>query len=205
MIKRTFDFVVAACSLVVLAPVLLLLAAVVACRLGRPVLFRQVRTGLHERTFCLIKFRSMSEVRDAQGVLLSEEQRTDRFGRLLRSSSLDELPSLWCVLCGDLSLVGPRPLLPEYVPLYSAEQRRRHMVRPGITGWAQVNGRNAATWPERLAMDVWYVDHQSFWLDARILWMTVSKVLARDGISPEGQLVMPRFLGNDDQDHSRNC
>jgi len=205
MIKRTFDFVVAACSLVLLAPVLLLLAAVVACRLGRPVLFRQVRTGLHERTFCLIKFRSMSEVRDAQGVLLSEEQRTDRFGRLLRSSSLDELPSLWCVLCGDLSLVGPRTLLPEYVPLYSAEQRRRHMVRPGITGWAQVNGRNATTWPERLAMDVWYVDHQSFWLDARILWMTVSKVLARDGISPEGQLVMPRFQGNDDQDHSRNC
>ncbi len=193
--KRALDIVVSLPALILLLPVLVVVAIAVALSLGRPVFFHQPRAGLGGRVFGLVKFRTMSEARDAQGVLLPDHLRVNRLGHLLRATSLDELPSLWCVLRGDLSLVGPRPLLVDYLPLYSAEQSRRHLVRPGITGWAQVNGRNAVEWPERLALDVWYVDHQSFWLDLRILWRTVLTVVARDGIQYHGDVAMPRFTG----------
>jgi sugar transferase EpsL len=191
--KRAIDVLGAGGGLILLAPILLLIALAVRHSLGPPVLFRQVRSGRHGNPFELLKFRTMSDARDAAGELLPDAERLTRFGSWLRSSSLDELPELINVLRGDMSLVGPRPLLPEYLPHYSAEQARRHEVRPGITGWAAVHGRNALSWDRRLALDVWYVDQWSVTLDLRILLMTVVKVLRREGISPEGHATMPRF------------
>lgn len=194
--KRLFDVCVALSLLVALALPLLLLAWAVRRKLGRPVLFRQLRPGLQGRPFMMVKFRTMSDARGADGELLPDAQRLTAFGRFLRSSSLDELPELWNVLRGEMSLVGPRPLLMEYLPLYSSEQARRHEVRPGITGWAQVNGRNAVSWDERFRLDVWYVDHRSLWLDLKILWLTTRKVVVREGISAQGEATMARFTGN---------
>lgn len=194
--KRLFDLLLSLGLALVLALPLLLLWVVVRRKLGSPALFRQVRPGLHGRPFMMVKFRTMTDERGADGELLPDAQRLTAFGRFLRASSLDELPELWNVLRGDMSLVGPRPLLMEYLPLYSPEQARRHEVRPGITGWAQVNGRNAVSWDERFKLDVWYVDHRSLWLDLRILWLTVRKVLVREGISAQGEATMPRFTGN---------
>ena len=194
--KRFFDFMVSALGLLLLAGPLVLLAWQVRRKLGSPVLFTQVRPGLHGKPYRMIKFRTMTDARDASGALLPDAQRLTPFGRFLRSSSLDELPELWNVLRGEMSLVGPRPLLMEYLPLYSPEQARRHEVRPGITGWAQVNGRNAISWADKFALDVWYVDHRSLWLDVRILWLTVRKVLMRDGISAAGEATMPKFEGD---------
>lgn len=194
--KRLMDIFGAGVSLVALLPVTAILALLIRKSMGAPVLFRQVRPGLQGEPFEMVKFRTMGEALDASGETLSDEQRLSPLGRLLRSSSLDELPELWNVLKGDMSLVGPRPLLMEYLPLYTAEQARRHEVRPGITGWAQVNGRNALSWEEKFALDVWYVDNQSFWLDLKILAMTVKKVVMRDGISADGEATMPRFTGS---------
>jgi lipopolysaccharide/colanic/teichoic acid biosynthesis glycosyltransferase len=194
--KRLFDTLLSACGLLVLAVPLMALAWLIRRKLGSPVLFTQVRPGLHGKPFRMVKFRTMTDERDASGALLPDAQRLTPFGRFLRSSSLDELPELWNVLKGDMSLVGPRPLLMEYLPLYTPEQARRHEVRPGITGWAQVNGRNAISWAEKFALDVWYVDRRSLWLDVRILWLTVRKVLVRDGISAAGEATMPKFEGS---------
>lgn len=194
--KRAFDLITATVLLAVLALPLALLALVIRVRLGSPVLFRQQRPGLHGRLFLMIKFRTMTDARNAQGELLPDAERLTALGRALRASSLDELPELWNVLWGHMSLVGPRPLLPEYLPLYSAHQARRHEVRPGITGWAQVNGRNALSWEDRFDLDVWYVDHQSFALDLRILALTVRKVLLREGISAPGETTVSRFTGS---------
>lgn len=193
--KRCFDFFVAATALVLLAGPLLVLAVFVRVKLDKPVLFSQVRPGKHGKPFRMVKFRTMTNERGPDGTLLPDADRLTRFGRFLRASSLDELPELWNVLKGDMSLVGPRPLLMDYLPLYSSEQARRHEVRPGVTGWAQVNGRNALSWEDRLSLDVWYVDHRSFALDIRILWLTVRKVLMRDGISAAGEATMSRFTG----------
>lgn len=195
--KRLLDLLLSIGLLLVLALPLLLLWALVRRKLGSPVLFRQVRPGMHGRPFMMVKFRTMTDERGADGNLLPDARRLTSFGRFLRATSLDELPELWNVLCGEMSLVGPRPLLMEYLPLYSPEQARRHEVRPGITGWAQVNGRNALSWEERFKLDVWYVDHRSLWLDIRILWLTVRKVLLREGISAQGEASMPRFTGNE--------
>ena len=194
--KRIFDLIASSIGLLVLALPLLVLAWQVRRKLGSPVLFTQVRPGLHGKPFRMVKFRTMTDERDASGALLPDAQRLTPFGRFLRASSLDELPELWNVLRGQMSLVGPRPLLMEYLPLYSPEQARRHEVRPGITGWAQVNGRNAISWADKFALDVWYVDHRSLFLDIRILWLTVRKVLVRDGISAAGEATMPRFEGD---------
>ncbi len=193
--KRFFDFTVAAVALLLLCLPLLALTLLVRRKLGRPAFFRQVRPGLHGKPFEMVKFRSMTDARGPDGALLPDADRLTPFGRFLRSSSLDELPGLWSVLKGDMSLVGPRPLLMEYLPLYSPEQARRHEVRPGITGWAQVNGRNAIGWDDKFKLDVWYVDHRSLWLDLKILWLTVKKVLVRDGISAAGEATMARFTG----------
>jgi sugar transferase EpsL len=198
--KRALDLFGAGAGLFFLWPVMLLVAFGVAVFLGRPVLFRQVRPGLNGRLFEVWKFRSMGDQRDADGNLLPDAQRLGRFGRLLRSSSLDELPQLFAVLKGDLSLVGPRPLLVEYLPYYSPEQARRHDVPPGITGWAQVNGRNALNWEQRFALDVWYVDHRSLALDLRILVLTVLKVFKREGITAAGGTMMPPFRGSEPGD-----
>ncbi len=200
--KRLFDLITSLLGLLMLAIPLLTLVLLVRCKLGSPVFFRQVRPGLHGKPFEMVKFRTMTNAHDAAGTLLSDAQRLTSFGRFLRASSLDELPELWNVLRGDMSLVGPRPLLMEYLSLYSPEQARRHEVLPGITGWAQVNGRNAISWEEKFSLDIWYVDHRSFWLDLRILWLTVRKVLVRDGISAAGEATMPRFTGNINQDSS---
>jgi len=194
--KRVFDLLASAVGLLILAVPLAVLAWQVRRKLGSPVLFTQVRPGLHGKPFRMVKFRTMTDERDASGALLPDAQRLTPFGRFLRSSSLDEFPELWNVLKGEMSLVGPRPLLMEYLPLYTPEQARRHEVRPGITGWAQVNGRNAISWADKFALDVWYVDHRSLWLDVRILWMTLRKVLVRDGISAAGEATMPRFEGD---------
>ena len=175
---------------------LLLLALLVRTKLGSPVFFRQTRPGLHGKPFEMLKFRTMTDARDAQGELLPDSERLPPFGRFLRSSSLDELPELWNVLKGEMSLVGPRPLLMEYLPLYTPQQYRRHEVRPGVTGWAQVNGRNAISWEEKFALDVWYVENQSFWLDVKILFLTVKKVLVKDGISASGEATMTKFTGS---------
>ena len=193
--KRVFDFVAASLALLMLALPLLVLAWLIRLKLGSPVLFSQVRPGLHGKPFIMVKFRTMTDDRGPDGILLPDAQRLTPFGRFLRASSLDELPELWNVLKGEMSLVGPRPLLMEYLPLYTPEQARRHEVRPGITGWAQVNGRNAISWADKFALDVWYVDHRSLWLDVRILWRTVRKVLVRDGISAPGDATMPKFEG----------
>jgi lipopolysaccharide/colanic/teichoic acid biosynthesis glycosyltransferase len=193
--KRFFDFSVALVAFALLGLLLLLLAWQVRRKLGSPVFFRQVRPGLRGQPFQMVKFRTMTDERGPDGQLLPDAERLTPFGRFLRASSLDELPELWNVLKGEMSLVGPRPLLMEYLPLYSAEQARRHEVRPGITGWAQVNGRNALSWEDKFKLDVWYVDHRSLWLDIRILWLTVRKVLVREGISAEGEATMSRFAG----------
>jgi len=195
-VKRTFDIIVSALALIVAAPLFAILALLVRVKLGSPVLFVQMRPGLGGALFPLRKFRSMTDARGADGALLDDARRLPPFGRWLRATSLDELPELWSVLVGDMSLVGPRPLLQEYLPLYSPEQARRHEVRPGLTGWAQVNGRNAISWEERFRLDIWYVDHRSFLLDLKILAMTVGKILKREGIAPEGEATMPRFLGS---------
>ncbi len=193
--KRLFDTFLSSLSLLLLGIPLVFLAWTVCRSLGRPVFFRQLRPGLHGLPFQMIKFRTMTDACGPSGQLLPDSDRLTPFGRFLRSSSLDELPELWNVLKGDMSLVGPRPLLMEYLPLYSPEQARRHEVRPGITGWAQVNGRNALSWEEKFKLDVWYVDHHSLWLDIKILWLTVRKVLVREGISGEGEATMSKFTG----------
>ncbi|ANJ71583.1 sugar transferase [Ralstonia insidiosa] len=193
--KRTFDIVVSCFSLLVLAVPLLILVWLVRRKLGSPVFFRQVRPGLRGRPFQMVKFRTMTDERGPGGELLPDAERLTGFGKFLRSTSLDELPELWNVLKGEMSLVGPRPLLMEYLPLYSPEQARRHEIRPGVTGWAQVNGRNALSWDERFALDVWYVDNRSFWVDLKILWLTVRKVIVREGISASGEATMSKFTG----------
>jgi len=196
MIKRLFDIVGATTALVVLSPVYAATAYKVSKNLGAPVLFRQIRPGLYGKPFEMIKFRSMKDDIDADGNPLEDGARLTSFGKALRNTSLDELPELWNVIKGDMSLVGPRPLLMEYLPLYNDEQARRHDVRPGITGYAQVNGRNAIGWAERFALDTWYVDNQSLWLDIKILFKTVKKVIIKDGISAEGEATMSKFMGN---------
>jgi sugar transferase EpsL len=196
-VKRAIDVLGSGIGLALLSPVLAVVAALVRRKLGRPVLFKQTRPGLHAQPFTLLKFRSMTDDRDAAGQLLPDEDRLPPFGRFLRSTSLDELPELWNVLRGDMSLVGPRPLLMEYVPRYSARHARRHEVRPGITGWTAVNGRNALEWHDRLELDVWYVEHRSLWLDLRILARTVAAVVRREGISYGDQATAPPFTGTD--------
>lgn len=194
--KRLFDIFLILISLPLLLPLLLIVAVLVRVKLGSPVLFKQVRPGLHGKPFTMMKFRSMTDERDEQGNLLPDAVRLTKFGRFLRSTSLDELPGLWSVLKGDMSLVGPRPLLVEYLPLYSPEQARRHLVRPGITGWAQVNGRNAISWEQKFEYDVWYVDNASLALDIKIIFLTLKKVVVRDGISAEGEATMAKFEGS---------
>lgn len=194
--KRLIDAVAAVMLIVLFAPIFAVVAIVVRVALGAPVMFRQQRPGRRGVPFELIKFRTMSYRTGATGQLLSDAERLGNLGRLLRSSSLDELPELWNVLKGEMSLVGPRPLLMEYLPLYTPEQRRRHDVRPGITGWAQVNGRNALTWEQRFTLDVWYVDHVSLALDAKVLLKTVIGVLTRHGVAADGHVTMPKFTGS---------
>lgn len=196
-IKRIFDFTAALAGLIVLSPLLVILAALVRCKLGSPVLFKQDRPGLDGKIFTMYKFRTMTDMRNREGELLPDEERLPPFGRFLRSTSLDELPELINVLKGDMSLVGPRPLLARYLPRYSPIQSRRHEVRPGITGWAQVNGRNAISWEEKFAHDVWYVDNLSPTIDLKILAMTFWKIIKREGISQEGQATMTEFRGTE--------
>ncbi len=196
MVKRIFDFVLSLLVLITLSPVLLLVSLLVLIKLGSPILFKQQRPGLKSIPFNMYKFRTMSLKTSSEGDLLPDQDRLSSFGVLLRSTSLDELPALWNVMRGEMSLVGPRPLLIEYLPLYNARQAKRHDVKPGITGWAQVNGRNAISWQEKFDLDVWYVEHQSFWLDLKILFMTVKKVIVRDGISGGGEVTMSKFTGN---------
>lgn len=193
--KRAFDIVVSFTALLILSPVLGVLAVLVANKLGRPVLFRQPRPGRHGEVFELRKFRTMSDERDENGELLPDAERLTAFGKMLRKTSLDELPTLLNILTGEMSLVGPRPLLVEYLPRYSERHAHRHDVRPGLTGWAQVNGRNTLQWPERFDMDVWYVENQSFWLDIKILFLTVATVLKREGVSASDHVTMPKFTG----------
>lgn len=195
MLKRAFDIVASASALVVLSPVLAITAHKVKKELGSPVLFRQTRPGLHGKPFEMIKFRTMKDVTDEEGNALPDSERLTDFGKKLRASSLDELPELWNVLKGDMSLVGPRPLLMEYLPLYNAEQAKRHNVRPGVTGYAQVNGRNSLSWEDKFKLDTWYVEHQSFLLDMKILLKTVKKVLIKDGINEAGEATMSKFMG----------
>lgn len=197
MNKRFFDVAASLLLLILLAPLFLLIAMLVRMKLGYPVFFRQTRPGLNGAPFEMIKFRTMLEARDDEGNDLPNAQRMTTFGNLLRSTSLDELPELWNVIKGDMSLVGPRPLLMAYLPLYSTEQFRRHEVRPGVTGWAQVNGRNAISWEEKFKLDVWYVDNRTFTLDLKILFLTVKKVFKRDGINATADTTMTRFTGND--------
>lgn len=196
LVKRAVDRTAAAVGLVALSPVIAATAVVVAKTMGRPILFKQTRPGLHGKPFDIYKVRTMRDAVDAKGRPLPDAERLTSVGKFLRKTSLDELPQLWNVLKGDLSLVGPRPLLMEYLPRYSKEQARRHDVLPGITGWAQVNGRNATEWEERFALDVWYVDNWSPWLDAKILLMTVKSVLFQTGISKKGEATMPAFMGS---------
>ena len=194
--KRALDIVLSLFALLVFSPILLFMALMVQAQVGRPILFTQMRPGLRGRPFRIFKFRTMTEARDVHGNLAPDSDRLSRFGRFLRSTSLDELPELWNVLKGDMSLVGPRPLLMEYLDLYDDEQARRHEVRPGITGWAQVNGRNALTWEEKFDLDVWYVDNQSLWLDIKILFMTIAQVFKRADISHAGHATMEKFRGS---------
>lgn len=196
VLKRVFDIIVSVVALILLLPVFLVVMILVRIKLGSPIFFRQVRPGKDGKPFVMIKFRTMLEASDEEGNPLPDSERLTRFGKILRSTSLDELPGLWNVLKGDMSLVGPRPLLVEYLELYSPEQARRQEVPPGITGWAQVNGRNAISWDDKFKFDVWYVDNRSLWLDIKILFLTVKKVLVRDGISAEGEATMSRFMGN---------
>lgn len=197
--KRCFDLLLTVLGLLLLALPLLLLVLLIYRKLGSPVFFRQVRPGLHGNPFVMVKFRTMTNECASNGDLLPDALRLTQFGQFLRSTSLDELPELWNVLKGDMSLVGPRPLLIEYLPLYTTEQFRRHDVRPGITGWAQVNGRNTICWEDKFKLDVWYVDNSTLWLDIKILFITVGRVLVRDGISAPGEATMPVFRGYNDQ------
>lgn len=194
--KRVTDTIIALFTLLILILPLMLLAFLIKIKLGSPVFFTQTRPGLNTKPFKMVKFRSMTDTRGLDGKLLPDAERLTPFGRFLRASSLDELPGLWSVLKGDMSLVGPRPLLVEYLPLYTTEQARRHNVRPGITGWAQVNGRNALSWEDKFKLDVWYVDNRTFWLDIKILWLTVRKVLVREGINAAGEATMSKFTGS---------
>ena len=193
--KRALDVLVSAFLLILLSPLLSILAVVVYWKMGRPILYRQMRPGLRGEPFTICKFRTMKEQHDEQGQLLPDAKRLSALGRLLRSSSLDELPELWNVLRGEMSLVGPRPLLMQYLERYNSEQRRRHEMKPGITGWAQIHGRNAVSWEQRFKLDVWYVDHWSFWLDLQILFLTIFKTVKGEGISAEGHATMPEFAG----------
>ena len=192
-LKRIVDFVLSLLGLLILLPIYLVIIFLIKINLGSPIFFKQERPGLNEKIFNIYKFRTMTNEFDQHGNLLPDENRLTKFGKFLRSTSLDELPSLWSVLKGDMSLVGPRPLLVEYLPFFSDSQARRHEVRPGITGWAQVNGRNAISWEEKFELDVWYVDNLSITLDIKIIWLTIIKVLFRDGISPNNKDIMPRF------------
>lgn len=196
MLKRAFDIAASTSALVVLSPVFAITAYKVKKELGSPVLFRQTRPGLHSKPFEMIKFRTMKNATDKEGNVLPDSQRLTEFGKKLRASSLDELPELWNVLKGDMSLVGPRPLLMEYLPLYNSEQAKRHNVRPGVTGYAQVNGRNSLSWEDKFKLDTWYVEHQSLWLDMKILLKTVKKVIIKDGISADGEATMTKFTGS---------
>lgn len=195
LIKRCLDILGAGIGLLLLSPVFGVVALMIRIQMGAPIFFRQIRPGRRGRPFQMIKFCSMRHLVDADGNPLPDAERLTGLGRFLRASSLDELPELWNVLKGDMSLVGPRPLLMEYLPLYSPEQARRHDVRPGVTGWAQINGRNAISWDEKFALDVWYVDNQSLWLDLKIIGLTIRKVLKREGISAAGEATMPKFTG----------
>lgn len=201
ILKRLFDIAASAAGLIILSPVFLVLVYLIRKNLGSPVFFTQERPGLGGKPFKMIKFRSMRDAVDANGNPLPDSERLTPFGRKLRATSLDELPELWNVLKGDMSLVGPRPLLMHYLPLYNAFQYRRHEMKPGVTGWAQVNGRNAISWDEKFKYDVWYIDNYSFWLDIKILFLTIKKVFVREGISAEGEATMPYFTGN--QDHEK--
>tara|TARA_R110000851_G_scaffold155534_1_gene298018 strand:+ start:243 stop:836 length:594 start_codon:yes stop_codon:yes gene_type:complete len=194
--KRFTDILGAVIGFALLSPVLLVVWAMIRRDMGSPVLFRQTRPGLNGQPFRMVKFRTMRDANDSDGNPLPDSERLTNFGRFLRSSSLDELPELWNVLKGDMSLVGPRPLLMEYLPLYSSEQARRHEVRPGLTGWAQINGRNSVSWGDKFELDVWYVENRNFQLDLKIIWLTIRKVLKRDGISAAGEETMPKFTGN---------
>ncbi|MBN2895278.1 MAG: sugar transferase [Campylobacterales bacterium] len=196
LLKPLLDRMFALLLLLLLWPLMLLIAALIRIQMGSPILFTQTRPGLHGALFRIYKFRTMSNETDASGAPLSDAERLRGIGKTIRSLSLDELPQLFNVLRGEMSFVGPRPLLPEYLPLYTPEQARRHEVRPGITGWAQVNGRNAISWEQKFAYDVWYVEHQSFWLDLKIAWLTVRKVLGRDGVSAQGHVSMEKFQGS---------
>lgn len=193
MLKRLIDIAASVAGILILSPVFLLAAVLIIIKLGRPVFFTQLRPGLYGKPFKMIKFRTMTNEKNENGDLLSNEERMTRFGSFLRSASLDELPELINVLKGEMSLVGPRPLLMDYLPWFTEEQHRRHMVKPGITGWSQVNGRNAIGWDQKLKLDIWYIENRSFWLDLKILWLTITKVLKRDGITHEGHVAMPRF------------
>lgn len=201
MLKRLLDIIIASIALILLSPLYAIVAYKVKKNLGSPVLFRQVRPGLHGKPFEMIKFRTMKDAVDEQGNLLPDSERLTPFGQMLRSSSLDEMPELWNVIKGDMSIVGPRPLLMEYLPLYSPEQAKRHDVRPGMTGHAQVNGRNAIGWEEKFKLDTWYVENQSIWLDFKIMFKTIHKVLAKDDISAEGEVTMSKFTGTKTDHH----
>lgn len=195
LVKRLFDFAASFFGLILLSPIIALVAWKIRKNLGSPVLFRQTRPGLHGKPFEMVKFRTMKDAVDAQGNPLPDSERMTPFGDKLRNSSLDELPELWNVLKGEMSLVGPRPLLMQYLPLYNKEQARRHEVRPGVTGWAQINGRNAISWEDKFKLDVWYVDNRNLWLDIKVLFLTVKKVFIKEGISAEGEATMPYFEG----------
>jgi lipopolysaccharide/colanic/teichoic acid biosynthesis glycosyltransferase len=194
--KRLFDFFVASMGIIVLIPLFFILYFLILWHIGQPVIFIQMRPGFQGRPFKLYKFRSMTNNKDTKGNLLSDAERLNVFGRFLRASSFDELPTLWNVIKGDMSLVGPRPLLMEYLPLYNKDQKRRHEVKPGITGWAQVNGRNAISWEKKFDFDIWYVDHHNFWIDLKIIVLTLKKVFLREGITECGQVTMSKFRGN---------
>lgn len=193
--KRLLDILGSVCGLLLFSPIMVIVAVLIIRKMGSPVFFRQTRPGKDGKPFQMIKFRTMRDATDAKGLPLADADRLTRLGLFLRSSSLDELPELWNVLKGEMSLVGPRPLLMEYLPLYSAQQARRHEVRPGVTGWAQVNGRNAISWDEKFALDVWYVDNRNIWLDVKIIWQTIRKVFKREGISAAGEATMSKFTG----------
>ena len=196
MLKRLLDIIIASIALILLSPLYLYVAYKVRKNLGSPIIFRQVRPGLHGRPFEMIKFRTMTDERDAEGNLLPNEQRLPKFGKMLRATSLDEMPELWNVIKGDMSIVGPRPLLMDYLPLYNEEQAKRHKVRPGMTGYAQVNGRNSISWEKKFELDTWYVENQSIWLDFKIMFQTVKKVLVKEGINQSEEVTMTRFMGN---------
>ncbi|MDB3965385.1 sugar transferase [Amylibacter sp.] len=200
MVKRFLDVSLSLIALFVLAPILITIAVLIRVKLGSPIFFKQIRPGICAKPFEMIKFRTMTNDLDVNGDQLPDSARLTVFGQFLRSSSLDELPELWNVVMGDMSLVGPRPLLTEYVALYSEEQARRHSVRPGLSGWAQINGRNAISWEEKFKLDVWYVDNHSIWLDIKVIGLTLKKILARDGISSDGEVTVEYFKGNKTND-----